>query len=59
MIYTSQGSTIPVEEVLQTGKTVSTPDQNLLSEAALYFSKIAKFEPFWKKQLSKVSSTVS
>ncbi|MCX6265965.1 MAG: amino acid adenylation domain-containing protein [Bacteroidetes bacterium] len=51
VIYTSRGISIPVEELLATVTTVQVPDQKILTEAGNYFSEIAKYESYWKKQL--------
>jgi len=51
LVFAPNGKRVPTEELLLTGDLIESPYSDLLVQAAAYFSKIAKHEVFWKKQL--------
>jgi len=53
LVFAPNGKRVLTEDLLLSGEQIESPDSDLLSHAAAFFSKIAKHEVFWKKQLLK------
>ena len=53
LVFSPNGKRVLTEDLLLPGEQIESPDSDLLSHAAAYFSKIARHEVFWKKQLLK------
>jgi len=51
IIYDKNGNKVILESILQIGDQIQLPDKNIAGRALIHFADLAKFEPFWRKQL--------
>ncbi len=53
VLYDKNGVKTPVEDLLIVGSQMPEPDKELAQKALACFGSMARFEPFWKKELAK------
>ncbi len=53
VIYDKSGNKVITESILQNGHQLQLPDKTIAGRALIHFGNLAKFEPFWRKQLEK------
>ena len=51
VIYDKNGNKVIIESILQFGNQIQLPDKAIAGRALIHFGDLAKFEPFWRKQL--------
>jgi len=52
IIYDKNGEKTNVETILQIGSQIQLPDETIADRAVKQFVGMARFEPFWRKQLA-------
>lgn len=58
VLYDKNGVKTAVENLLQIGSQMPEPDKTVAQNALIHFGCIARFEPFWKKELTKAEFLV-
>jgi len=53
VLYNKNGVKTPIEDLLEIGCQMPEPDKTIAHNALVHFGCMARFEPFWKKQLVK------
>lgn len=54
IVYDKDGNNTPISAILKIGDQLQIPDKSVANGALSYFKRIAKYEPFWRKQLQIV-----
>ncbi|HZL12484.1 MAG TPA: amino acid adenylation domain-containing protein [Prolixibacteraceae bacterium] len=52
IIYDKNGEKANIESILEIGSQMQLPNQTIAAKAVKQFMSMARFEPFWKKQLA-------
>ena len=54
IIYDKNGKKANIKDFFETGIQMEIPDKSIAGKALIHFVGLAKFEPFWRKQLAKI-----
>jgi len=54
VIFDKNGYRVNINQLLELGEQLIIPNKSLTNKALFRFEKMARFEPYWKKQLSQM-----